>query len=97
MPDEIIQAAPEAVYREETNQDISGDSRPAWDSLDLGQEPYRELAAAAVDAAMPLIREQIATELEASHKFRATRGSPIRLGALSDAVRIVRGRGDHDE
>lgn len=54
---EAIRAAAEAIYAEELNQDISGDmTQPSWSDLGIGQEPYEELAEAAITAAEPMIR-----------------------------------------
>lgn len=104
----MITEAAQALYREETNQDISGDARPTWGSLGLGQEPYRELAAAAIDAAEPLIREQIANELKRNRpgpNVALTGNAPAGHGGTEwrsgyragydDAIAQVEHGGDH--
>lgn len=90
IPDAAVEAAAEAMLT--FWSPLPDPTGIMWTGLDESdKEQLRAEARVAVEAAMPAIREAIAQEIEDSHRSGISRGSVIRLGALADAARIVRG------
>lgn len=97
IPDRAVEAAAEAIYKyEEWSVDFKGvpyDNNPAWDTIGRhGQDRYRAEARAVLSAALPILREELAKQIEwvpsseaPDDYFRGYRGG------MADAARIVRG------
>jgi hypothetical protein len=92
IPDAAIEAAAEALYASflKTTQPAS---RPSWPTLfEWAREEWRTDTRAALEAAMPLIREHIAQEIDhAAQRPRPVPLKPAAVRGLRLAARIVRG------
>jgi hypothetical protein len=88
IPDAAIEAAAEAWYLEDANAFMGDDGYPDWLSDEnAARGVYREYARAAIEAAMPAIREHFAQKIEAAIEP----AMPIYSVGVTEAARIVRG------